>query len=74
MVISAEQLLSMPHLSNEKRDWVVVCMYTCTYMRGLPTFLQNLLRHLKLVEDESNQVVYEGRKPPLTNAAVDLQR
>lgn len=35
---------------------------------------QNLLRHLKLVEDESNQVVYEGRKPPLTNAAVDLQR
>lgn len=41
---------------------------------GFPAYLQNLMRHLKFVEDESQQMAYDDQKLSLTQFKSELER
>ena len=62
--------VSVPYISNSEiffGDMAVLNDYTNVCQ-------QNLMRHLKLVEDESQQMVYDDQRLPLSQFREELER
>lgn len=56
------------HLFTYATQRVLECVRQCDFS------IQNLMRHLKLVEDESQQMAYDDQKLSLTQFRAELER